>query len=96
MVATITALRGARSRGAKPRQFGRDERRKARRKRETHARHRPVAYPQESRIRAGLFGAGGQDVFALDLDFHADGRANIAALDDGAANPEIAGKIGGL
>jgi hypothetical protein len=52
--------------------------------------------PQESRIRAGLFGAGGQDVFALDLDFHADGRANIAALDDGAANPEIAGKIGGL
>ena len=60
-------------------------------------RRRAVAgRSDENKIReAGLFGADGQDVFALDLDFHADGRANVAALDDGATNPEIAGKIGG-
>ena len=30
------------------------------------------------------------------MDFYADGGTNVAALDDGAANPEIAGKIGGF
>ena len=40
-----------------------------------------------------LLGADGLDLFVLDFDFDAEGRANIAALDDGAANPDIAGKI---
>ncbi len=31
-------------------------------------------------------------MFALDLEFDAKGRANVAALDDGAANPDVAGK----
>src|SRR5579863_6865575 len=49
-----------------------------------------------SAVVAELFGAGGEDVFALDLDFYADGGTDVATLDDGAANPEIAGKIGGF
>ena len=32
----------------------------------------------------------------MDLNFDADRRANVAALDDGAANPEIAGEVGSL
>ena len=43
-----------------------------------------------------LLGANGEDLLALYLDFDAEGRANVAALDDGAANPDVAGagKIG--
>jgi len=41
-----------------------------------------------------LFGADGEDLLALDFDFDAKGRADVAALDDGAAHPDIAGKIG--
>jgi|SRR5271157_348035 len=46
--------------------------------------------------RGELFGADGEDLFALDLEFDAEGRADVAALNDGAANPDIAGKAGGL
>ena len=46
------------------------------------------------RQQRGLFGADGEDLLALDLDFDAEGRANVAALDDGAAHPDVAGKVG--
>jgi len=36
------------------------------------------------------------DLFALNLDFDAERRTNVGALDDGAANPNIAGKIDGV
>ncbi len=39
----------------------------------------------------GLFGADGKDLLALDFDFDAEGRADVAALDDGAANPDVVG-----
>ena len=39
-----------------------------------------------------LFGAEGQDLVVVDLDFDAEGRANVAALHDGATDPDIAGK----
>jgi len=29
----------------------------------------------------------------VDLDFYGEGRANVAALDDGAANPDVAGEV---
>jgi len=38
-----------------------------------------------------LFGADGEDLLALDFDFYAEGRANVAALHDGAANPNVPG-----
>ena len=41
-----------------------------------------------------LFRADGEDLFALDLELNAKGRANVAALDDAAANPDVAGKAG--
>ena len=43
-----------------------------------------------------LFGADGEDLLALDFDFDAEGRTDVAALNDGAAHPDIAGKVGGL
>jgi len=33
-------------------------------------------------------------LFALDLELNAKGRANVAALDDAAANPDVAGEAG--
>ena len=44
----------------------------------------------------GLFGTDGEDLFGLNLDFDAEGRANVAALDDGTANPDVARKVNGL
>jgi len=35
-------------------------------------------------------------LLALDFDFDAEGRANVAALDNAAAHPDVARKIGGL
>lgn len=35
-------------------------------------------------------------MFALDSDFDAEGGTNVAALDDGTANPDVAGEIGGF
>src|SRR5271170_2687956 len=55
-----------------------------------------VRWLGEFLVRSWLFGADGQDVFAANLDFDAEGRANVAALHDGATNPDIAGQIGGL
>jgi len=46
--------------------------------------------PQDS----GLFHADGEDVFALDFELDAEGRAEVGALGDGAANPDVAGEIG--
>lgn len=43
-----------------------------------------------------LFGADGEDLFVVDLNLDAEGRANVAALNDGATNPDIAGKAGGF
>lgn len=42
------------------------------------------------------FAADGQDLPALDSDFNAERRANIAALNDAATHPDIAGEAGGL
>ena len=42
-----------------------------------------------------LFGADGEDLFALDFDFDAEGRANVGALDNGAANPDVAWEVDG-
>ena len=42
--------------------------------------------------RLRLFGADGEDLFALNLEFDAEGRADVAALNDGPANQDIAGK----
>src|SRR3984957_14776625 len=44
----------------------------------------------------GLFAADGEDLLALDFDFDAEGGANVAALDNAAAHPDVAGKIGSL
>ena len=49
-----------------------------------------------SQPRPASFGADGQDLFVLDSNFDAEGRANIAALDDGPADPDIAGEVGGF
>lgn len=46
--------------------------------------------------RAKLFGAESEDLLVVDLNFYAEGRAHIAALDDGATNPDVAGKAGGF
>jgi hypothetical protein len=40
------------------------------------------------------FGAHGEDLLALNFDFDAEGWANVAALDDAAAHPDVPGKIG--
>jgi hypothetical protein len=39
----------------------------------------------------GLFGAHGENLLALDFDFNAEGWADVAALDDCAAHPDVAG-----
>ncbi len=39
-----------------------------------------------------LLGADGEDLFAVNLEFDAEGRADVAALNDGPANQDIAGK----
>src|SRR5690242_6726757 len=44
----------------------------------------------------GLLRADGEDLLALDFDFDAEGWADVAALNDGAAHPDVAGKIGRL
>ena len=44
---------------------------------------------------ARLFRADGLDFFALDADFYAERGADVGALHDGAANPDVAGKIDG-
>ena len=41
-----------------------------------------------------LFRADRQDLLALDFDFHAEWRANVAALDYGSSHPDVAGKVG--
>jgi hypothetical protein len=46
-------------------------------------------------LQQELFGTNGEDLFALNLEFDAERRADVAALNDGAANPDIAGKAGG-
>ena len=43
-----------------------------------------------------LFRADGQDIFTADLDFYAERRTNVTALNDSAANPYIACKAGGF
>jgi hypothetical protein len=43
-----------------------------------------------------LFGADGEDLFVPDLYLYAEGRANVAALDDGAGDPDVAGEVGGF
>jgi hypothetical protein len=42
-----------------------------------------------------LFGAEGEDLFALNFNFDAERRANVTALHDSAANPDATGKAGG-
>lgn len=44
--------------------------------------------------RRELLRADGQDLLALDFDFDSVGRANVAALDYGAAHPDVAREIG--
>ena len=39
------------------------------------------------------FGADSEDLFTLNLEFYAEGRANVATLNDGAANQDIARKV---
>jgi hypothetical protein len=46
------------------------------------------------RTRKGLFRADRKDLLALDFDFDAKRRPNIAPLDDGPSHPYVAGKIG--
>lgn len=43
-------------------------------------------------IETKLLHADGEDVFALDLEFDAEGRAEIGALSEGAADPDFAGE----
>src|SRR6266404_670589 len=43
-----------------------------------------------------LFRTHGEDWFALDFDFDAEGRADVAALNNAAAHPDVSGKIGSL
>ncbi len=42
------------------------------------------------------FAPEGQDFFTADLDFHAQRRANVAALHDAATNPHVSGEIRGF
>jgi hypothetical protein len=46
--------------------------------------------------RCYLFGADGENLFALDFYFDAEGRTDVGALNDGALDPDVAGKVGGL
>jgi hypothetical protein len=56
-------------------------------------RYKPTSVGVKPMLRTQeLFGADGQDFGAADFDFDAEGRTNIAALHDGATNPDIAGK----
>jgi hypothetical protein len=48
------------------------------------------------RKAASLFGTDGEDLLALDFDFDSQGRADVTALDDGAAHPDVARKVGSL
>jgi hypothetical protein len=48
----------------------------------------------QTEIEAPLFHAYGEDVFALDFKLDAEGRAEVGALGDGAADPDVARKIG--
>lgn len=50
----------------------------------------------QSKTASKLFRSDGEDLLGLDFDFDAEGRADVAALDDGAAHPDVAGKIGSL
>ena len=50
----------------------------------------------ELKKSGGLFRADGEDLFALDFDFDAEGGTDVAALNNGAAHPDVAGQIGGL
>src|ERR1700757_2012326 len=55
-------------------------------------RYSPSA--DRSKIERGLFGADGEDLLAVDFDFDAKRGADVAALDNAAAHPDVAGKIG--
>lgn len=44
---------------------------------------------------ARLLGADREDLFALNLDFNAERGTNVAALNNGATNPNVAGKTTG-
>ncbi|SRR6266849_875566 len=48
------------------------------------------------RQEQGLFGADGEDLLALDFDFDAERGANVAALYNATAHPDVAWKIGSL
>src|SRR5882724_3895986 len=51
----------------------------------------------ESKVReSSSFRPDGEDLLALDFDFDAEGWADIAALNDSSAHPDIAGQIGSL
>src|ERR1700739_4679481 len=43
-----------------------------------------------------LFRSKSKDLLALNLDFDAERRANVAPLDYGPSHPDVAGKIGSL
>lgn len=45
----------------------------------------------DSEVR--LFGAGGEDLLAADIDFDTERGTNVAALDYPAAHPHVSGKI---
>jgi hypothetical protein len=49
-----------------------------------------------ARLNRGLLRADSEDLFVLDFNFDAEGRANITALDDGAADPDVTREVGGL
>src|SRR6266403_3249746 len=51
---------------------------------------------RERGLLMGLFRTHGEDLFALDFDFDAEGWTDIASLDYAAAHPDVAGKIGSL
>ena len=46
-------------------------------------------------IARELLCADGEDLLAVNLDFDAERGANVAALHDGAANPDVAGQVDG-
>lgn len=45
---------------------------------------------------AGLFGADGENLLVLDFQFDGQGRTNVAALNHGPADPDVAGNVDGL
>jgi hypothetical protein len=59
--------------------------------RRAHARLGMTAMLNQGVRICELFRADREDLLALDFDFYAERRANVAALHDGAANPNVPG-----